>query len=76
VVDESLRPSIPAYRDELVDETVRAVEGLKRAPDFAAHYTAFRQDMVYGKERPEFKLASITIGTLAGQLRAAPDPTD
>jgi hypothetical protein len=58
----------PAYRDDPVAETVRAVEGLRKDPDFADRYTAFRRDMVYG-ESPEFETAMATITALAGRLR-------
>ena len=57
----------PAYRDNPVAETLRAVEGLAHDPDFAESYTAFRRDMVYG-ESPEFETALATITALAGRL--------
>jgi hypothetical protein len=58
----------PAYRDNPIAETFRAVEGLGRDPDFAARYAAFRRDMVYG-ESPEFAAAFATIQALARRLR-------
>jgi predicted nucleotidyltransferase component of viral defense system len=58
----------PAYRENPVAETLRAVEGLAKDPDFAARYAAFRRDMVYG-ESPEFKTAMATITALAGRLK-------
>lgn len=57
----------PAYRENPISETLRAVAGLKSDPDFAKRYAAFRRDMVYG-ESPEFETALATITSLAGQL--------
>ena len=57
----------PAYRDNPVAETLRAVEGLANDPDFAERYAAFLRDMVYG-ESPEFETALATITALAGRL--------
>ena len=57
----------PAYRKNPIAETLRAVEGLAKDPDFANRYAAFRRDMVYG-ESPEFETALATITALAGRL--------
>jgi len=57
----------PAYRDDPIAETVRAVASMMNDPGFANRYVAFRRDMVYG-ESPEFKTALATIVALAGQL--------
>jgi predicted nucleotidyltransferase component of viral defense system len=59
----------PAYRDDPVAETHRAVEGLRTEVGFAARYATFLRDMVYGKERPEFETALATITALAGLLK-------
>jgi hypothetical protein len=58
----------PAYRDDPVAETLRAVAGLASDPGFAGRYAPFLRDMVYGEERPEFKIALATITALARQL--------
>jgi predicted nucleotidyltransferase component of viral defense system len=57
----------PAYRENPIAETLRAVAGLANNPDFANRYAAFRRDMVYG-ESPEFETAFATITALAGRL--------
>jgi len=59
----------PAYRDNPIAETVRAVEGLGTEAGFAARYATFLRDMVYGKERPEFTTAMATVAALSGRLR-------
>ena len=67
----------PAYRDNPIAETLRAVAGLAKGPDFANRYAVFRRDMVYG-ESPEFETAMATITALAGRLcrtMAAPRAT-
>jgi hypothetical protein len=58
----------PAYRENPIAETQRAVEGLTKYPGFASRYAAFRRDMVYG-ESPEFEAVMVTITDLAGQLK-------
>lgn len=57
----------PAYRENPIAETLRAVAGIANDPDFAKRYAAFRRDMVYG-ESPEFETALVTLTTLAGRL--------
>ncbi len=57
----------PAYREDPISETLRAIAGLKSDPDFAKRYAAFRRDMVYG-ESPEFETALATITALARGL--------
>jgi hypothetical protein len=57
----------PAYGENPIAETLRAVEGLAKDPHFANRYAAFRRDMVYG-ESPEFETALATITALAGRL--------
>jgi len=50
----------PAYRDDPVGETLRAIEGIIADTTFSERYAAFLRDMVYG-EKPEFKTAVATI---------------
>lgn len=52
---EAYSHQFPAYRDDPVAETRRAVDGLAGDPSFAPRYAAFLRDMVYGKDRPEFR---------------------
>lgn len=59
----------PAYRDNPVAETRRAVAGLANEIGFAARYASFLRDMVYGNDRPEFETALATITTLADRLK-------
>lgn len=59
----------PAYRENPIRETQRAVAGLADDPDFARRYAAFRRDMVYG-DSPEFKVAIATVADLARQLES------
>jgi predicted nucleotidyltransferase component of viral defense system len=58
----------PAYRDDPVGETLRAVAGLREDHRFAMAYAAFLRDMVYG-EVPEFKAALTTVTALSGHLK-------
>ncbi len=55
----------PAYRDDPIAETLRAVTGMATDPGFARRYTVFLRDMVYG-ERHEFEAA---LSTLVGMAR-------
>jgi predicted nucleotidyltransferase component of viral defense system len=59
----------PAYRDDPIGETIRAVAGLKADPAFAGRYGAFVRDMVYS-DAPEFGDALATIAALAGRLKS------
>jgi hypothetical protein len=58
----------PAYRDDPLAETLRAVEGIAADPDFARGYATFRRDMVYG-EAPDFETAMATLKAMAGLLK-------
>jgi hypothetical protein len=55
----------PAYREDPVAETVRAVNGLVADPGFADRYARFQRDMVYG-ERVGFETAIASVVALAG----------
>jgi predicted nucleotidyltransferase component of viral defense system len=50
----------PAYREDPIAETIRAVEGLGASREFSDRYNIFLRDMVYG-EKPEFETAIATI---------------
>jgi len=58
----------PAYRENPVAETLRAVGRLATDDRFAGNYAAFLRDMVYG-EAPDFKTALATVSALADTLR-------
>ena len=58
----------PAYRDDPVAETLRAVAGLATETGFATRYATFLRDMVYGEDRPEFADAVATIAALSRRL--------
>jgi hypothetical protein len=57
----------PAYREDPMRETLRAVEGLAVDAGYARQYTEFQQLMVYG-ERLEFEMAIGTVAALAAGL--------
>jgi len=65
---EAYGHQFPAYRENPVAETLRAVGGLATDDRFAAHYAEFLRDMVYG-ETPDFKTALATVSALAEGLR-------
>jgi hypothetical protein len=65
---EAYGHQFPAYREDPVAETLRAVDGLASDERFAASYGSFLRDMVYG-EVPDFKTAIGTVSALAGGLR-------
>ena len=58
----------PAYRENPIAETLRAVAGLATDDRFANHYAEFLQNMVYG-ESPDFKTALATVSVLADRLK-------
>lgn len=54
----------PAYRDNPLAQTLKAVDLIAADAGFAVAYATFRRDMVYG-EGPEFAIAVATLKTLA-----------
>jgi predicted nucleotidyltransferase component of viral defense system len=72
---ETYGDQFPAYRDNPLAETLRAVEGIAADPRFAADYAAFRRDMVYG-EGPDFATALQTLKRLAEELQKLPPKSD
>jgi hypothetical protein len=58
----------PAYRENPVAETLKAVEGITTDAAFISDYTNFRRDMVYG-EAPAFETAVATLKILARHLK-------
>jgi predicted nucleotidyltransferase component of viral defense system len=59
----------PAYRDNPVAETLRAVAGMAENSEFAGRYALFLRDMVYCNEEPEFHTAVATIAALSSRLK-------
>lgn len=58
----------PAYRDDSLRETRRAVEAMASDPIYAQRYADFQRDMVYGQRLP-FAEALQTIIALSKKLR-------
>ena len=65
---EAYGHQFPAYGENPVAETLRAVGGLSTDGRFASDYAAFLRDMVYG-EAPDFKTALAAVSALADGLR-------
>lgn len=65
---EAYGHQFPAYRENPIRETLRAVEGLASEARFAEAYKAFLRDMVYG-DAPDFKTALASVALLADLLR-------
>lgn len=65
---EAYGHQFPAYRENPVAETLRAVEGLAADDRFATSYAAFLRDMVYG-EAPDFRTALASVAALADGLK-------
>ena len=57
----------PAYRDDPLGETLRAVVGVTKDKAYADEYAAFQRDMVYG-DAISFETASATLKSVAGHL--------
>lgn len=57
----------PAYRENPVAETIRAVRGLPTDAYFAQSYGTFLRDLVYG-ETPDFETALTTLSALTDIL--------
>jgi hypothetical protein len=64
---EAYGHQFPAYRENPIAETLRAVGGLATDDQFANYYAAFMRDMVYG-ETPDFRTALATVAALAHRL--------
>jgi hypothetical protein len=65
---ETYGGQFPAYRDNPLAETLRAVEGIAADKAFANDYAAFLRDMVYGAA-PDFETAMGTLRALAESLK-------
>ena len=65
---EAYGNQFPAYREDPMRETLRAVEGLAADPGYARRYGEFQRLMVYGAE-VEYAACIGTLRGLAGRLR-------
>jgi Nucleotidyl transferase AbiEii toxin, Type IV TA system len=65
---EAYGNQFPAYRENPVRETLRAVEGLAVDPGYVRRYGEFQRLMVYGA-KVEYAICIGTLRDLAGQLR-------
>ena len=63
----------PAYREDPIAETLRAVAGLSDDDRFANAYTLFLRDMVYG-DVVDFSTALATVSALAEGLKGNTKP--
>ena len=59
----------PAYRDDPMAETIRAIEGIIADTTFAERYAAFLRDMVYG-DKPGFSEATKGIANFSKKLNS------
>ncbi len=64
---EEFANQFPAYRENPVEETRRALAALETEQHFAQRYTEFLQLMVYGV-KPDFAEAMATIASLVRRL--------
>ena len=65
---EAYGNQFPAYRENPMRETLRAVEGLAADPGYSRRYGEFQRLMVYGA-KVEYPICIGTLRDLAGQLR-------
>jgi predicted nucleotidyltransferase component of viral defense system len=65
---EAYGNQFPAYRENPLRETLRAVEGLAADSSYARQYGEFQRLMVYGA-KVEYAICIGTLGDLAGHLR-------
>ena len=69
---EAYGHQFPAYRDNPIGETLRAVESLAASSEYASRYALFRRDMVYG-DAIDYADCVNTLKKLAGHLARTPD---
>lgn len=66
--DAELRgEKFPAYQQDPVGETVKAIEGIATDPEYAANYATFCRDMVHG-DAPDFGQAVTTLKAIAEHI--------
>lgn len=59
----------PAYREDCVGETMRALDALSSDPSYASQYAKFSRDMVFG-DAAEYGVAVDTLREIANKLPA------
>jgi predicted nucleotidyltransferase component of viral defense system len=64
---ETYGHQFPAYGDDPLAATLRAVDAISRDPEFAANYAALLRNMVYG-DAPDFRTALTTLQGLAARI--------
>lgn len=57
----------PAYQEDPLSETLRAIDGIPKDAVFVNGYAAFLRDMVYG-DKPDFATAITSLNILRDQL--------
>ena len=67
---ETRADNYPAYRDNPLRETLRAVAGLAQSAEYKASYATLLRDMVYG-DGADFEAAIATLKTLAERVKMA-----
>ena len=65
---ETFGQQFPAYRDNPLVETLRAIEGIESDPEYAHNFAKFYRDMVYGKDNFDFTACMKTLKDLAALL--------
>lgn len=65
---ETYGKHFPAYRDNPIAETLKAIEGIAASAKFANEFKNFLRDMVYG-DRPDFNAAVTTLKSLGQHLQ-------
>jgi predicted nucleotidyltransferase component of viral defense system len=63
--------SFPAWKNDPLGETLRAIEGIPKDKVFVDGYANFQRDMVYG-DKPDFTTAMGTLNTLADHFKKVP----
>lgn len=63
--------SFPAWKNDPLGETLRAIEGIPNDKVFVDGFANFQRDMVYG-DKPDFSVAMGTLNTLADHLKKVP----
>ena len=66
---EAYGNQFPAYREDSMRETLRAVEGLAADPAYARRYGEFQRLMVYG-QNVDYSDCIRTLRNLAGQINS------
>jgi hypothetical protein len=66
---EAYGNQFPAYRDNPMGETLRAVDGLQNDPTYSQQYEEFQRNMVYG-DRVDFAACLSTLKGLAQRISA------